>query len=250
MVDGDFVKTVQIGGPEDHDASVKDPIDMVAKLDERLKTRVTLSAGSHDIAVTWRERPFIRQDVWEVSQRDSQEVHLAGGLPRLRTVSVAGPFKVTGVSDTPSRSRLFVCRPASAAEEPACAERILSTLARRALRRTLTRVDIDAPLTFLQATREEGGSFDDGCRSPASRGSSRARRSSIAWSAIQAGLRPASPHRCSDTGARIAVVVLPVEQHPGSAADDIGRLRPAPRSGRPQRASATDDRPTRARYAW
>jgi len=98
MVDDEIVHTVKIGGPEDHDASVKEPIAMVAKLDERLKTRVTLSAGPHDIAVTWRERSFIRQDVWEVSQRDSQEVHFAGGLPRLRTMSVTGPFKVTGVS--------------------------------------------------------------------------------------------------------------------------------------------------------
>jgi hypothetical protein len=66
------------------------------------------------------------------------------------------------VSDTSSRARLFVCRPSSAAEEPACAERILSNLARRAYRRTPTRVDIDAPLTFYKQTREEGGSFDDG----------------------------------------------------------------------------------------
>ena len=89
---------MKVGGPEDHEASVKDPIAMVAKLDERLKTRVTLSAGPHDIAVTWRERSVIRQDVWEVSQRDSQEVHFAGGLPRLRTMSVTGPFKVSGVT--------------------------------------------------------------------------------------------------------------------------------------------------------
>jgi len=198
MIDGDLVKTVQIGGSDDHDASVKDPIDMVAKLDERLKTRVTLSAGSHDIAVTWRERPFIRQDVWEVSQRDSQEVHLAGGLPRLRTISVAGPFTVTGVSDTPSRSRLFVCRAASASEEPACAERILSNLARRAYRRTLTRVDIDAPLAFYKQTRDEGGSFDEGVGA----GIARILASPSFLYRMErdpSGLRPGAPHRVSDT---------------------------------------------------
>src|SRR6185503_14370769 len=103
-------------------------------------------AGPHDIAVTWRERSSIRQDVWEVSQRDSQEVHFAGGLPRLRTMSVTGPFKVTGVSrESAARSRLFVCRPASASEDAACAQRILSNLARRAYRRTVTQADIDAP---------------------------------------------------------------------------------------------------------
>jgi hypothetical protein len=171
MVDDDIVHTVKVGGPEDHEASVKDPIGMVAKLDERLKTRVTLTAGPHDIAVTWRERSIIRQDVWEVSQRDSQEVHFAGGLPRLRTMSVTGPFKVTGVTPgTVARDRLFVCRPASvrrsspetAASEGECAQRILSTLARRAYRRTLSQADIDAPLSFYRQAREAGGSFEQG----------------------------------------------------------------------------------------
>jgi hypothetical protein len=198
MVDGDIVHTVKVGGPEDHEAASKDAIDMVSKLDERLKTRVTLSGGPHEIAVTWRERPFIRQDVWEVSQRDSQEVHLAGGLPRLRTVSVAGPFKVTGVSDSSTRARLFTCRPASAAEETPCAERILSTLATRAYRRTLTREDIDAPLTFYTRTREDGGSFDEGVGA----GVARILASPSFLYRMErdvSGSRPGTAHRVSDT---------------------------------------------------
>ena len=199
MVDDDIVRTVKIGGPEDHEASVKDPIGMVAKLDERLKTRVTLSAGPHDIAVTWRERSLIRQDVWEVSQRDSQEVHFAGGLPRLRTMSVTGPFKVTGVShETAARGRLFVCRPASASEDTACAERILSSLARRAYRRTLSQADIDAPLSFYRQARDAGGSFDQGIGA----GVARVLASPSFLYRMErdpAGLRPGAPHRVSDT---------------------------------------------------
>ncbi|HET9267881.1 MAG TPA: DUF1592 domain-containing protein [Vicinamibacterales bacterium] len=199
MVDDDIVHTVKIGGPEDHDASVKEPIAMVAKLDERLKTRVTLTAGPHDIAVTWRERSFIRQDVWEVSQRDSQEVHFAGGLPRLRTMSVTGPFKVTGVSrESAARSRLFVCRPAAAAEETACAGRILSSLARRAYRRTLSQADIDAPLSFYRQARDAGGSFDQGIGA----GVARVLASPSFLYRMErdpAGLRPGVPHRVSDT---------------------------------------------------
>jgi len=199
MVDDDIVKTVKIGGPEDHDASVKEPIAMVAKLDERLKARVTLSAGPHDIAVTWRERSFIRQDVWEVSQRDSQEVHFAGGLPRLRTMSVTGPFKVTGVShETAARGSWFVCRPASASEEPACAQRILSSLTRRAYRRTPTQADIDAPLSFYRQARNAGGSFDQGIGA----GVARVLASpSFLYRTERdpAGLRPGAPHPVSDT---------------------------------------------------
>ena len=63
---------------------------------------------------------------------------MIGGLPRLRTVNVEGPYNVKGVSSTPSRERLFVCRPATAAEEPACAAKILTNLARRAYRRPVT----------------------------------------------------------------------------------------------------------------
>ena len=199
MVDDDIVHTVKIGGPEDHEASVKEPIAMVAKLDERLKTRVTLSAGPHDIAVTWRERSVIRQDVWEVSQRDSQEVHFAGGLPRLRTMSVTGPFKVTGVSNqTAARGRLFVCRPENAASEGGCAERILSSLARRAYRRSLSQVDIDAPLSFYRQARDAGGSFDQGIGA----GVARVLASPSFLYRMErdpAGLRPGAPHRVSDT---------------------------------------------------
>jgi hypothetical protein len=198
MVDDDIVHTVKIGGPEDHDASVKDPIAMVAKLDERLKARVTLSAGPHDIVVTWRERSVLRQDVWEVSQRDSQEVHFAGGLPRLRTMSVTGPFKVTGVNQGTASGRLFVCRPASAAEDTACAQRILSSLARRAYRRTLSQADIDAPLSFYRQARDAGGSFDQGIGA----GVARVLASPSFLYRMErdpAGLRPGAPHRVSDT---------------------------------------------------
>ena len=73
-----------------------------------------MTAGPHDVGFTWNERPFERQDVWQPSLRDSQEVHMIGGLPRLKTVGVEGPYNVTGVSATPSRDRIFVCRPATA----------------------------------------------------------------------------------------------------------------------------------------
>ena len=55
-------------------------------------------------------------------------------LPHVRDFSITGPLKVTGVSDTPSRRRIFVCRPTDSASEDPCARKILSTLARRAYR--------------------------------------------------------------------------------------------------------------------
>jgi hypothetical protein len=55
-----------------------------------------------------------------------------------------------------------VCRPATAAEEPACARRIVSTLAKRAFRRPVTAADVNGLMQFYAAGRKEGGTFDEG----------------------------------------------------------------------------------------
>jgi hypothetical protein len=62
-----------------------------------------------------------------------------------------------------------VCRPASAAEEPACAEKILMNLARRAYRRPVTAADGEAPIAFYKQTRANGGDFDAGIRTGVAR---------------------------------------------------------------------------------
>jgi hypothetical protein len=169
LVDGEEVFTAKVGGKDDHEASSKDAIEMISKLEERLKKRVFVTAGPHDVTFTWRDRPFQAQDVWTLSQRDSQEVHLAGGLPRLRLVSVGGPYNVKGVSSTPSRERIFICKPTGAADESACATRILSNLARRAYRRPVTADDVAAPVSFYTETRKNGGTFDAGIRAGVAR---------------------------------------------------------------------------------
>ena len=73
---------------------------------------------------------------------------MVGGMPKIRTAMIEGPYNVTGVSASPSRDRISVCRPASAAEETACATRILTNLTRRAYRRPVTAADVQAPLDF------------------------------------------------------------------------------------------------------
>src|SRR5262245_61224216 len=123
-VDGAEVYSAQIGGPKDHEVQAKDMNEARVLIDARMTGRVTVTAGPHDVGYTWKDRPSVRQDVWQPSQRDSQEVHMIAGLPRLKTVGVEGPYKVTGVSMTSSRERIFVCKPTGAAEESACADKI------------------------------------------------------------------------------------------------------------------------------
>ena len=78
-----------------------------------------------------------------------------GALPSVVSVTITGPFNATGPGDTPSRRRLFVCRPASADQESACADRILTTLLRRAYRRNVTADDLRRVRRFYEAGRAE-----------------------------------------------------------------------------------------------
>jgi mono/diheme cytochrome c family protein len=80
-----------------------------------------------------------------------------GTQPALSSVTVSGPFTVAGVSDTPSRRRIFVCHPASPSEDTACARQIFSTLARRAYRRASTADDVQTLMPFYEAGRADGG---------------------------------------------------------------------------------------------
>ena len=182
-VDGAEVHAAQIGGLDDHKVQAKDMNEARAILDARMTARVTVTAGPHDIGFTFKERPSQPQDVWQPAARDSQEIHFIGGMPKLKTVGVEGPYNVTGVSSTPSRERLFVCHPSldtrgfrlkaeatsAAVSEGGCAQRVLSNLARRAFRRPVTAEDLEAPLAFYADARTAGGSFDAGIRAGVAR---------------------------------------------------------------------------------
>jgi hypothetical protein len=72
-------------------------------------------------------------------------------LPHLRDLAISGPHRVTGVSDTPSRRRVFVCRPLTAADEMPCADRIIRRIATEAYRRPLTPADVAGLMSFYEA---------------------------------------------------------------------------------------------------
>ena len=125
-----------------------------------------MPAGPHELGVTFPRKTSALPE----TERQPYQAHFnMDRHPRIQpavySVSIAGPFDAAGAADTPSRQRLFVCRPprqgASAAAEAACARTIVSTLARRAYRRPVTASDIEAPLEFYQAARSAGG-FDAG----------------------------------------------------------------------------------------
>jgi cytochrome c553 len=84
-------------------------------------------------------------------------------LPHLRDFSITGPFTVTGVSDTPSRRRIFSCRPLSASEEIPCARKIVTSLVGQAYRRQPTGEDVESLMGFYADARK-GKDFEAGIR--------------------------------------------------------------------------------------
>ena len=84
-------------------------------------------------------------------------------LPHLRDLAVNGPFAVTGVSETPSRQRIFSCRPTTAAEEGPCAAAIVRRLAAQAYRGPVSTEEFEGLMRFFEIGREKGG-FEPGVR--------------------------------------------------------------------------------------
>jgi mono/diheme cytochrome c family protein len=164
-VDGKQVFSAPIGGKEDHDRATENKPVAREEFDRRMMSpRIRVTAGLHEVGFTFVERPGPKQDMWQPSLRATQEAHNPSGMPRLRNAIIEGPYGVTGVASTESRQRLFLCTPRSASEEPGCAEKILSTVARRAFRRPVTKADVEAPLSLYRDERSAGGDFNAGIR--------------------------------------------------------------------------------------
>src|SRR5207244_8588442 len=71
------------------------------------------------------------------------------------------PFNAKPSENSPSRRKIFICRPAGTADEAACARKIISNLATHAFRRTAGAADVDALMPFYQDGRKDGN-FDQG----------------------------------------------------------------------------------------
>ncbi len=160
-VDGKKVFENHLGGEDDLRTIDQQQASAVAAINGRFQNiPLKVTAGPHKVGVAFVARTFAESDDVLYSFRPG-----AGEdrVPRIGNVEVRGPFAPTGTSLTPSRQRVLVCAPATAAEETACATRILSSLARGAFRRPVTAADLEAPLAFYRQGRAEGD-FEAGIR--------------------------------------------------------------------------------------
>jgi hypothetical protein len=163
-VDGERVFLAQVGGEEDNRASDLAMSATADKIDERLKKRVFVKAGPRMVGVTFLKRNHAESDEPLQQHERNHDLQDMNGLPLIDHVSVTGPYNAKGPGDTPSRRRVFTCRPAvsaTAAAETTCARTILTSLAKRAYRRPVTSVDID-PILQRYTDGRAKGTFDNG----------------------------------------------------------------------------------------
>jgi hypothetical protein len=100
----------------------------------------------------------------EYSLVDLNEADMAGitSLPHLHDLAISGPYNISGVGDTPSRRKIFTCRP-ERGDDLACAKKIIAPLARQAYRRPVNDNDLEDLLVLYMVGRNEGG-FESGIR--------------------------------------------------------------------------------------
>src|SRR4051794_38388183 len=161
-VDGTRVHLSKVGGEDDFKANLKNMTKAGDDVEARAHVRIPLKAGPHVITAAFLERsdainplrlqPFIR------SSNDTLDTI---GHPHLDTFTLTGPFNATGPGDTPSRRKIFICRPSQTVTEDACARRIVSTLARRAYRGQVSSADLERLHEFFLKGRKLG-SFETG----------------------------------------------------------------------------------------
>jgi len=145
--------------------SVADPNGVTMKTES-----VFVRAGPHRVTAAFlaqTEGPvddLLSPHDWSLNDR---QIGVSGygitSLAHLKDLVIAGPSSVTGVSETPTRARIFTCRPTTPDEERPCALEIVSHLAPQAFRRPMTEADGEALMGFYELGTDDGG-FEMGVR--------------------------------------------------------------------------------------
>jgi mono/diheme cytochrome c family protein len=177
-VDAEYVFKVRfVGNPQLGEAGGANPFDV----------RVTVPAGLHTVGVTAPRENLKPENEAPAAGRAGGAAGRAGGpstqvpypvdvrldgsrvrrldvpgnVPEISRLIIAGPYQIADRGKTPSRAKIFICHPANAAAEPACARRILTNLAHHAFRRPVTAEDVEPVYAFYEKGRATGN-FDNG----------------------------------------------------------------------------------------
>jgi mono/diheme cytochrome c family protein len=162
-LDNTLIYETVIGGEEDMKLYDQVQNGALDRVNARLKNiKFSTTAGPHKIGVAFKRRTFAESD-------DQLQMFSRGGgqdrLYRVNSFQVRGPLAAKGLSPTPSRSRIFVCRPAAGATadaQAACAKQIIASLARQAYRRPVTAEDVNELFQYYQGSVKGGPATGSG----------------------------------------------------------------------------------------
>ena len=112
--------------------------------------RVALPEGDHTFRLGFIDDAFVTTLAREDIYKDSVNKWIG-------SMTVIGPFPSKAAK--PSRAKVLVCDPNTGA---LCVDKILSTLARRAYRRPVTRADVAALTKFVAMAKADGQSTEQG----------------------------------------------------------------------------------------
>jgi hypothetical protein len=158
-IDGTRIKLYEIG---------KDiPLTANVQADKN-EVRISVKAGQRKVGLAFIANTYIPQVFLNRSYRrsilDDNPVDGIMQSPQVSQMTIQGPVNGTRANDTPSRRKIFLCTPATSNEERSCAQRILTSLARKAYRRPLTDADTSTLMSFYLNGRESGD-FEHGIES-------------------------------------------------------------------------------------
>ncbi len=157
LVDLDRVKLLTVK-PSRHSVDSSDEYNPTTdeQVDQHLSARISVTAGPHEIGVAFLKKPSSLLE----TKRQPLNVHFnmyrhPRLSPAVYQVSITGPLTATGSGDTPSRRKVFVCRPNRTGDEQECAKRIISTLLRRACRQPIDEADMVGPMAMYRQVRDQ-----------------------------------------------------------------------------------------------
>jgi hypothetical protein len=124
-----------------------------------MRVRFKTTAGAHKVAATFPATHFAPLlDLDRRFERSTVQTGPTPGytfFPHVGTIRIEGPYNATRATNSPSRRKIFVCTPKTAAEETPCARRIVTALATQAFRRPATPADVEFLMEFYQFGRKE-----------------------------------------------------------------------------------------------
>jgi mono/diheme cytochrome c family protein len=130
---------------------------------------IAVSAGPHRVSAAFIRRlegpaqDLISPLEWSLASTSIADAYGFTTLPHLRDLAITGPLAVTGLSETPSRRKIFSCHPDTEPRQIVCAREILSRLGSQAFRRSMSERDLNSVMALYKKGASEGG-FEAGVR--------------------------------------------------------------------------------------